>query len=126
MSGIQYLTSGKLNAFDQLTIARKLSPAFPIVDGIIRKENSGKNMNILVVMALGMLSDESSKIVIDKCLSVVTRVEPGQPPARITVNGNLMFTDIELDDILKLTAQVIEENLGNFLTTALLSMEADQ
>lgn len=116
----QYQLSGTLNAFDQLNIARKLSPAFPLIDGVVRKENAGKNKGILITMALGMLSDENSNFVIEKCLSLVVKVQPNGPPARVYVNGQLMFNDLSLTDLLNLTAQVIEENLGNFLNTALL------
>lgn len=116
----KYQITGSLNAFDQLNIARKLSPAFPLIDGVVRKENSGKDKGILITMALGMLSDDNSNYIVEKCLSIVTRAQDGGGvPARIYVNGNIMFDDIKLKDILDITVQVIEENIGDFLNTAL-------
>ena len=115
-----YQITGKLNAFDQLNIARKLSPAFPLIDGVVRKENAEKDRSILITMALGMLSDENSNYIVEKCLSIVTRAqEGGGIPARVFVNGNIMFDDITLKDLTDITVRVIEENLGDFLNTAL-------
>jgi hypothetical protein len=114
-----YQISGKLNAFDQLNIARKLSAAFPLVTPMVSKENDGKDKGVLVVMALGMLSDENSKFVVEKCLSLVVRIQEDGKPARLLSNGTLMFDDISLKDITDLTTQVIMENLGDFLNTAL-------
>jgi hypothetical protein len=115
----QYQVSGKLNVFDQLNIARKLSPALALVDAVVRQENEGKEKGVLIVMALGMLSDESSKFIVEKCMSLITRIGADGTVARIFVNGNLMFDDMTLTDLTDLTAKVIEDNLSNFLNTAL-------
>jgi hypothetical protein len=121
----KYQIVGKLNAIDQLNIARKLSPALPLLDAVVAKENSGKDKGVLITMSLGMLSDESSKYVLEKCLALAVRHQDSGLPARIMTNGNLMFDDITLRDLTDITAAVIEENLGDFLTTALPDLIAE-
>jgi len=115
----QYQISGKLNTFDQLAIARKLSPAFPLINAIVAEENKGKEKGVLIIMALGMLSDEHSKFIEEKCLSTVVRTQPDGSLARLYLNGKLMFDDITLSDMTDIIAQVIEDNLGDFLNTVL-------
>jgi hypothetical protein len=120
MSIEQYQITGKLNAFDQLNVARKLSPALPIVDGLVREENAGKDMGILVVYILSQLPDKDSAYVVEKCLSVVARKNPdGQLSKVMSSGGVLMFDDVNMKDILDITAKIIEDNLGDFLRTAL-------
>lgn len=121
----KYQIASKLNAFDQLNIARKLSAAFPLIKAVVDKENDGKDKSILVVMALGMLSDSNSQYVMEKCLSTIVKVQDSGALAKVFSNGNLMFDDLTLQDITEITAEVIEENLGNFLNTALSGLEAD-
>jgi hypothetical protein len=115
----RFLITGKLNAFDQLDIIRKLSNVLPIIDGVVRDENKGKEKSVLIVMALGMISDEHNDYIVKKCLSLVSMMQEGNSgAAKILVNGNLMFSDITLKDILDITAKVIEDNLGDFFSTA--------
>lgn len=120
-----YQIQSKLNAFDQLNIARKLSPAFPLIKAVVDQDNAGKDKGVLIVMALGMLSDEGNKYVVEKCLSTVVRTQDNGALAKIFINGQLMFDDLTLTDITEITAQVIEDNLGNFLNTALSALGKD-
>ncbi|MDE1867853.1 MAG: hypothetical protein KGI08_09125, partial [Thaumarchaeota archaeon] len=112
----------KLNAFDQLAVARKLSPALPLMKAVVDKDNSGKPKDVLIIMALGMLSDENSTFIVNKCLSVVTVSNNDGSIAKLMINGNLMFDSVTLSDITEITAAVIEDNLGDFLNTALQGM----
>jgi len=43
----------------------------------------------------------------------------GQTPARIRQNGTLMFADLSLPVMLKLTYQILTENLAGFFPTEL-------
>lgn len=115
----EYILTEKLNAFDQLTLVRKLSPAIPVVDGLIREENKAKDKNLLTVLMLGQLSDADSEYVVKKCLSVVSRVQETGTAKVQSPTGQLMFDDMSMADILQLVSQVIEVNVGDFLRTAL-------
>jgi len=120
----KYSLSQRLNAFDQLAVARKLSPALPLMKAVVDKDNAGKPKDVLIIMALGMLSDESSSFIVNKCLSVVTITNNDGSIAKLMINGNLMFDSVTLTDITEITAAVIEDNLGDFLSTALHGMPA--
>lgn len=114
---------GKLDAFSQLHVARKLGPAVPLVQGMVDLANASKDKALLSVLMLGHISDVDADFVVRKCLSVVTRREDTGALAKIqTPNGDLMFQDISMGDILALTNAVIEENLGDFFRTALASL----
>ena len=114
-----YQLSGQLNVFDQLALARKLAPALPIVDVQLKNENKEKPKAILAIMMLAQIPDVDSDFVIRKCLSVVMRKQESGLAKRQTSSGSLMFDDISMDDVLELVSWVIEDNLGNFLRTAL-------
>lgn len=118
---------GKLNAFDQLFVARKMAPALPVIDGLVREENANKDLGLLMVIALGQLSDSASDDVLLKCLGCVTVVQSadGKMAKLINSNGDLMFEDVSMDSIVKIAAKVIEVNLGNFFRTALSGLEAE-
>lgn len=114
-----YSLSGKLDVFTQLSLARKLAPALPIVDVQLQKENKGKPKAILVVMMLAQISDEDSAFVVRKCLSIVMRKQDTGLARVQADNGSIMFDDITMEEILEMVSWVIEENLGDFLRTAL-------
>jgi hypothetical protein len=114
-----YSLSGKLDVFTQLSLARKLAPALPIVDVQLQKENKGKPKAILVVMMLAQISDEDSAFVVRKCLSIVMRKQDTGLAKVQADNGSIMFDDIPMEEILEMVSWVIEENLGDFLRTAL-------
>jgi len=119
-----YRINGTLNVFDQLTLARKLSPALGVVDGLLRKENQSKDKTLLTVLLLGQLSDLESDFVVRKCLSTVVRVQDGGVVAPVlSPEGLLMFDDIDMRTVLGLVDQVIEANLGDFLRTALSGLK---
>jgi hypothetical protein len=118
-----YSTNSRLSTFDQLHVARKLGPALPLVDGLVRLDNAAKNKQLLVVLMFSRISDEDTDDVIKKCLRVVLRK---QGPDYVKVQGQgdvLMFDDITMADLLELTMAVIEENLGDFFRTSLAVLE---
>jgi hypothetical protein len=124
INGRSYVTTGKLDAFTALHLARKLGPSLPIVEGLVLPENASKDKSILTVLMLSHISDTDSEFVIRKSLNVVGRIgEDGRPQKIQTPDGTLMFDDIQLAEILELTVAVIEENLGDFFRTALANMD---
>jgi hypothetical protein len=120
LGGITYATSGKLDAFTQLHIARKLGPALPIVEGMVKPDNAGKDKSILTVLMLSHINDADVEYIIRKCLAVVTRQQDSKARAKITApDGSLMFDDITMAQMLEISMVVVEENLGDFFRTAL-------
>lgn len=123
IAGQSYSTIGKLDAFTQLHIARRLGSALPIVEGLVANANKGKDMNILTVLMLSHISDEDTEYVLRKCLSVVGRRQEKGISKLTAKDGSLMFDDLPMDGMLKLTVAVIEENLGDFFREALSSLD---
>ena len=119
INGITYSTTAKLDAFTQLHVARKLGAALPVVDGLVRQENAGKDKTLLSLLMLSNISDADADFVVKKCLGVVVRNSGNQPAKIQTPSGELMFDDISLAAVLDLAVAVIEENLGDFFRTSL-------
>lgn len=115
----QYSTTGKLDVFTQLHIARKLGPAIAVVEGLVNPANADKDKSLISVMMLSQVPDQDVDFIMRKCLSVVVRRQ-GDSLAKIqSPNGQLMFDDIDLDALLTLTVAVLEESLGDFFRTSL-------
>jgi hypothetical protein len=105
-----------------------LGGALPLIDGLVREQNQGKDMTMMMVLLMSKLTDEESDYIMFKCLTAVSRRQP-QGWVNIQSNGTLMFSDITVGALFKLTATVITENLGDFFRTALANLEgqtADQ
>lgn len=118
----KYSITGKLDVRTQLNLARKLSPAIGIVDGLLREENKEKDKSILIILLLGQLNDSDNEFVIRTCLNCVSRKQENGSLSRVqTADGLLLFDDMTMLELTELTAMVIEDNLGNFLRTALSS-----
>ena len=119
-----YVIAGALDAFTQLHVARKLSPAIPLLEGVLADRNADKDGTVLVVLALAQLSDADTEYVMRKCLSVVVRQSPDAKPAKLlAADGTLMFQDTPMAVLLELTVAVIDEALGDFFRTALAPLK---
>ncbi len=113
---------GLIDAFEQLKLARLLSPSLPIVEAIIAERNEDKDLTVPMMLLLGQLSEEDCEAVVRQCLGAVTRKQ-ASGWAKIMVNGVMMFSDITLYEMLQLSSSVITENLGDFFRTALSNLK---
>lgn len=119
-----FVIRGKLSAFEQLDLARKISPAaLGLLDALVSPKNQEKDKMLLIVMILGALSQESYDYVLKKSLSIVGVQQDTKISPLLSKDGLLMFENITLNQITELIAQVLMENLGDFLATALLKAE---
>lgn len=114
--GHQYYI-GKLSAFKQLHVARRVAP---ILTGLadMAMASDGKPLDFKqavepMVVAVSKLSDEDTEMIIGTCLEVVSRKTGNKTAAPVFSSGNLMFDDLKMIDMLRLTAEVIKVNLGN-------------
>lgn len=127
LHGTEYSSRGRLDSFTQLHIARKLGPTLPIVEGLVKQENSEKSKDLVTVLMLSHISDEDTEYIIKKCLGVVTRQQTTGPFAPVlSPQGMLMFDDMTMSDMLGLTIAIIEENLGDFFRTSLADLKAEE
>lgn len=133
IEGIKY-RFGKLDAFQQFHLMRRLAPLLTSVGNAFqgRKPSSQDDILNLIVSgmmdsvahALATMSDEDSNYILFTCLRVVER-QQGDAWARLMpVTGNSMMFQISLPVMFQIVAQVIKENLGNFLPA--LGLNSDQ
>lgn len=113
----------KLDVFQSFHVGRKISPCiFAMGAGTLQAIKNGMMDDAVVMGSIGPLvavissmSDADSQFVLDTCLNVCSRQEPGGWAKIFVPGGGLIFQDIEMPTMLKIVAKVIQENLGNFL-----------
>jgi hypothetical protein len=127
LEGTWYRT-GKLDAFKQFHLFRKLMPLFSgmgetaasqlaaaasntnVPEGAVRWSSFGP-----VAQAIADMSQQDSEFIVKTCLAVCTRKNPvGQWVRLATPQGDLMFEDIDLGIMLQLSFAVIQDNLAPF------------
>jgi len=132
INDIDYRT-GKLDAFRQFHLFRKLMPLFSGMgetaatqiaraaaaagapDEVVQWSSLGP-----IAQAVSEMSQADSEFIIKTCLAVCTRKNPTGQWVRVTApNGELMFEDIDLMGMLQLTFAVIQGNLGGFFPARL-------
>lgn len=121
INGAQYRI-GKMNARQQFHVMRRLAPIMaslgPLAAGGL--DDAGALAPMAAVVA--GLSDEDVDYVLDACLLVCQR-QQGDGWAAIRVpNGKTtlsMFADIDMAAELRLAAEAIKENLGDFFAPLL-------
>lgn len=109
---------GKMNALTQLHVGRRLLPALIAVG--IKAEDLGQRSNVGIVdfmepavKLMGSMSDADVNYVLFRCLDAVSR-KSGDRFAPIVNGERLMFEDIDMPSMVRLTAAVLQENLGGF------------
>jgi hypothetical protein len=126
VGGVEYV-SGKLDAFQQLNIGRKLTPFIPAIGMAalaFRGEVEGKSREDMisevaglepVTKAMASMSNEDVDYICKTCLAVVQRKDPQhQRMWPVQRDGELMFNDIDALTMLQIVFEVVRENLGRF------------
>lgn len=108
---------GKLDAFAQLHVARKLAPLLAGVQKL--SDITLDTAAPAILKSLSEMPDADVEYVIAKCLSVVRRKLPagvaGWTPIWNAAAKRPQFEDLELGEIMQLTAQVVTRSLSGFL-----------
>ena len=99
---------GKLTVMEQWHVSRRL------LDGLTKIEAGSQVPAGILVLA--KLNDKDSEFVINTCLSVVRR-KSGEVWARLTSKEGGMMFPIEMGTMLKLTFEVINENVVDFFSS---------
>lgn len=132
INGKQY-RSGKLDAFKQFHVARRLAPLLSGVSSAVKTEGAtpaaeGETTapapkrdfaDFLEPMAdaIAHMPDADCDYILFTCLGAVQRQE-GTSWAKLVAPGNrsLMFDDIDMGVMINITLKVIQDNLGNFFS----------
>ena len=132
LNGQQY-SAGKMDAFKQLHVSRKIGPIIPPLIPVFLKlskssvpltENLAAIGELLGPFADGLASmpDETAEYVMGTCLSVVQRKQGNDwAPVWSERGRTCMFDDMGLDVLIPIVVRVIQSNLGNFINGLLTS-----
>lgn len=118
IDGIKYRT-GKMDAFDQFHVARKLAPVIGSIGNISALASGDASAIIPLTGAISSLPEEDCNIILQKCLSVVSRgtespAGTSWAPVWSTSAKRLMFDDIDMIAMVQIAGRVIQDALGNF------------
>lgn len=121
--------SGKLTAFTQLHIVRRLTPCMGKLVGLvgtgvkITYDDTGKVKDFdgdveAAIMPLAnaftALADEDVEYILNACLAVTERKQPGGSWARLRVGDATMFDGLTLPMLVQIAYYVVRENLEDF------------
>lgn len=121
--------SGKLSAFTQLHIVRRLTPCIGKLAGLVGSEAKvvfdaegniagfDGDMDAVIMPladAITTLADEDVEYILNACLAVTERKQPGGAWARLRVGDASMFDGLTLPVMLQIAWHVITENLTDF------------
>lgn len=108
--GAQTYRVGKLSAMEQFHVTRRILP-------LVSQVAAGGEVLDRISKALAELSDTDSEYVIFKCLRVAKRkIDGDRGWAAICRDNVVLFDDIGVDALLRLTWATIEGNMGDFFT----------
>ncbi len=114
--GVKYRI-GKMNALTQLHVGRRLLPALVAV-GIKASDLAEADATLVDVMEpavklIGKMEDTDVNYVLFKALACVTR-QQGERYAPIISGEHMLFQDIDMPTMIRLTVAVLQENLAGF------------
>ncbi len=118
--------AGRLNAWDQLDVARKLTP---VVGGLacvdIGEVIGGRVGDSLTPLfsAIADMKDRDFKLVLKVCLSVVQKRNGNQWFSIITPQGDLMDENMGGSELIMLCVEVVKANLSGFTAGLPLNLE---
>lgn len=119
---------GKLNAFQQLHVSRRLAQILPTMlpllaaikhSDVIAQAMSGNPSGLSEIAgpatrALAEMSDADVEYIIGTCMNVVARKD-GKSWAPLMRDGVQMFDDVGMGDLLTLTVNVVNASLADFM-----------
>lgn len=111
--------SGRMNAFQQFHVARKLGPVLAKIGPAIMQASDQDWLARLepLVEAMAAMPEEDCNYILTRCLAVVSRFQGAawaqvwNEPAK-----RLMFEDIDMSVMIQIAIQVLGDNLSNFFT----------
>lgn len=124
---------GKLDPFKQMAVARRLAPLLPKLGPVVseiqkrpelfRDAKDGKLEGIEDVLksveplmtAFAQMDDADVNYILMNLLESASMKQSGGGFANVVVNGNLMFQDLEMPELVQIAWRAGVHNLGRFL-----------
>lgn len=116
---------GKLDAMKQFHLVRRLGPVLVIAGVSLDMIRSGMKVDMgdIVAMAgpvmevMSRMPDDEAEYLVFLCLSVCKMKQGDKWAPLMSPDGKkLMFSNIEMPEMLRVVVEVLKDNLGNFLT----------
>lgn len=133
INGFQY-RAGKLSAFEQLHVSRKIAPIIPtlvplfveIAQSSNWQKDIGKLAPLLQPFADGLanLSDADSEYILATCMGTVQRLQGDNWTPVWSKSAGCMFDDIDLGIMIQIAMKVIQDSLAPFIRGLLTSQQA--
>lgn len=128
IEGINYRI-GRLAAMQQLHVVRRVGPVLAsmsvsvmtaIHEGKSPTTDDGSLMDVLetAMQVVSKMSNEDVEYVVNTCLNVTQREQEGGRFAPVMNGQRLMFQDVDMKAMVRLTIAVLRENLGGFFPQA--------
>lgn len=123
IGGINY-RAGKLNAFQQLHVSRKLAGVLPKVLPALLSANEAAGGDVSSLLAafepaaeaLAAMPEADVDFVFHTCLSVVSRQQGTAWSAIWNHQAKLLqFSDIDLAQMTQIVFKILQDSLGNFI-----------
>ena len=114
-----------MNVFTQFHVARRLASLAPaILSHLQTPIEDRQNLALFYAMtgAFSTMPEHDVDYILTNCLNVVLRKQEGGW-AKIQSGSGLMFDDISMPQMLKLTWEVIMKDIASFFPTAPLNLE---
>lgn len=129
LKGASYRT-GVLDAFTQLHISRRLTPLLGKTTSVgdkleVVKDEDGAIIDVKgdtdaalapLTEAIAAMKDEDAEYIINACLDVAERKQPGGGWAPVRANRVVMYSDVSLAVMLQLAFHTLRENMRDFFT----------
>lgn len=118
INGQTYRTS-RLPVFTQFHIARRLAPVMAALAKAAADTGGALTPDAVLepmAEALASMKDADVDYVLNACLSVTSRLNNSTAYSPVKVGNAIMFDDIGLPEMMQIAMQVVQDNLGNFLT----------
>ena len=109
-----------MNVFTQFHVARRLASLAPAIVNYISQPASEREIMQLfypMTQVLGAMDEDDVNYILTNCLNTVFRKQESGW-AKIQSNSGLMFDDIKLPIMMKLTWEVIQKDIVSFFPTA--------
>lgn len=137
MSDSQFIVNGhtyrsdRLDTFKQLAVARRLGPFVTAFFDTIAIATGPAPFTAYepILKALGKMTDEDANFILNTCMSVVTRQQPGDAGWQkvLPAPGVLQFGDISPSDLLQITGKVLEAHqIAGFFSDLLRLSSAEE
>jgi hypothetical protein len=124
IKGQQY-RSGKLDAFKQFHVSRRLAPVLSGMASLAESPQTDFTELLQpVAEAIAHMPDSDCDYILQTCLSVVQR-QQGNAWANVYAPNTkaLMFDDVDLSTMLQIAVKVIQDNLAGFFSAGVSALK---